>query len=134
MSLMRPEDFWEIPIKWFAAYRGRALVFSHPHDDRAHTALTKPAPYASKEVLTVIKNFQTSLQAGIAMPVSWPDAVSAAAVRTLPTTGGVSADAAVAGTKRRFADVASVCTYTHITDVVVLEGAFPGTSAWSPPI
>jgi hypothetical protein len=27
-----------------------------------------------------------------------------------------------------------VCTYTHIADVVVLEGAFPGTSAWSPPI
>jgi hypothetical protein len=131
MVLMRPEDFWEIPIKWFAAYRGRTLVSSHPHDNRAHTALTKPAPDASKEVLTVIKNFQTSSQAGIAMPVSWPDAVSAAAVRTLPTTGGVSTGAA--GAKRRFVDVASVCTYAHIADVV-LEGAFPGTPAWSPPI
>jgi len=83
----------------------------------------------------MIKNSQTSTQAGIAMPISWSDAVSAAAVRTLPSMGGVSADAAAAaGTKRRFADVASVCTYTHIADVVVLEGAFPGTSAWSPPI
>jgi len=81
----------------------------------------------------MIKNSQTSTQTGIAMPISWSDAVSAAAVRTLPSMGGVSADAA-AGTKRRFADVASVCTYTHTADVVVLEGAFPGTSAWSPPI
>jgi hypothetical protein len=81
----------------------------------------------------MIKNSQTSTQAGIAMPISWSDAVSAAAVRTLPSMGGVSADAAAAG-KRRFADVASVCTYTHTADVLVLEGAFPGTSAWSPPI
>jgi len=80
----------------------------------------------------MIKNFVTSSQAGIAMPVSWLDAVAAAAVRTLPTAGGVSVFAA-AGTKRRFADVADVRPYTG-TDVVVLEGAFPGTSAWSPPI
>lgn len=101
----------------------------------AHTALTKPAPYASKEVLTVIKNIQTSSQnGGISMPISWLDAVPAAAVRTLPAMGGVSTVAAAAGTKRRFADVAQVCTYTHTTGVVVLEGAFPGTSAWSPPI
>jgi hypothetical protein len=133
MVLMRPEVFWEIASKWFAAYRGGALVSSHPHDNRAQTALTKPAPDASKEVLTVIKNFQTSSQAGIAMPISWTDAVSAAAVRTLPSTGGVFAGAAAAGTKRRFADVASVCTYTRNTDVV-LEGAAPGTSTWSPPI
>jgi hypothetical protein len=114
--------------------QGASATFLSLHDNRAHTALTKPAPYASKEVLTVIKNIQTSKQAGIAMPISWTDAVSAAAVRTLPSMGGVSAGAALAGTKRRFADVASVCTYTHIADVVVLEGAFPGTSAWSPPI
>ena len=78
-------------------------------------------------------NIQTSQQAGFAMPISWPDAVSAAAVRTLPAMGGVPAHAAAAG-KRRSADVAQVCVYTRITDVVVLEGAFPGTSAWSPPI
>ncbi|HSJ20083.1 MAG TPA: hypothetical protein VK964_05880 [Nocardioidaceae bacterium] len=82
----------------------------------------------------MIKNFQTSSQARIAMPISWPDAVSAAAVRTLPTTGGVATGAAAAGTRRRFVDVVSVCTYTRMTDVVVLESAFPGTSAWSPPI
>jgi hypothetical protein len=85
-------------------------------------------------VLAVIKNFQTSSQAGIGMPASWREAVSAVAARTFPTMGGVSVEAAVAGTKRRIADVAPVCTYAHITDVDVLEGAFPGTSAWSPPI
>jgi hypothetical protein len=131
---MRPEDFWEIPIKSFAAYSPGTLGFFSPHDNCALTALTRPAPYTSKEVLTVIKNIQTSNQAGIALPISWTDAVAAASVRTLPSMGGVSVEAAAAGTKRRFADVASVCTYTHITDVVVLEGAFPGTSAWSPPI
>lgn len=82
----------------------------------------------------MIKNIQTSNQAGIAMPISWIDAAAAAAVRTLPSMGGVSIVAAVAGTKRRFADVAPVCSYTRTTDVFVLEGAFPGTSAWSPPI
>jgi hypothetical protein len=104
-----------------------------PLHDHAQTALTKPAPEASKEVLTVIKNDQFSQQAGFGMPVSWRDAVPAAAVRTFPTMGGVSAEAAVTGAKRRFADVASVCTYTHNADVVVLEGAFPGTPTWSPP-
>jgi hypothetical protein len=82
----------------------------------------------------VIKNPNLSSQAGIGMPISWPDAVSAAAVRTFPTTGGVSAFAAAAGTKRRVVDMAQVGAYTHATDVVVLDGAFPGTSAWSPPI
>ena len=81
----------------------------------------------------MIKNIQTSSQAGFTMPISWTDAASAAAVRTFPTMGGVSAHAA-AGTKRRSADVAQVCVYTRTADVVVLEGAFPGTSAWSPPI
>lgn len=131
---MRPKDFSEIPIKSFAAYRVGALTFLSPQDNRADTALTKPAPYASKEVLTVIKNIQTSSQAGFTMPISWTDAASAAAVRTFPTMGGVSAHAAAAGTKRRSADVAPVCVYTRTADVVVLEGAFPGTSAWSPPI
>jgi hypothetical protein len=108
--------------------------FLPPLDNRALTALTRPTPCTSKEVLTVIKIDQTSQQAGFGMPTSWRDVVSAAAVRTFPAMGGVSAEAAAAGTKRRVADVASVCTYTHIADVVVLDGAFPGTSAWSPPI
>jgi hypothetical protein len=82
----------------------------------------------------VINIFQTSAPAGITMPASWTAAASAAAVRTFPTQGGVSAVAAAAGTKRRLVDVAPVCTYTHITDAVAPKGAFPGTSAWSPPI
>ena len=104
-----------------------------PLHDSAQTALTRPAPDPSKEVLTVIKNDRFTQQADFGMPVSWRDAVPAAAVRTFPTMGGVSAEAAVAGAKRRFSDVASVCTYTHIADVVVLEGANPGTPTWSPP-
>ncbi len=69
---------------------------------------------------------------GFAMPISW--SASAAAVRTLRPQGGVSVVAAAADAKRRSADVAPVCGYTHTTDGVVLEGAFAGTSAWSPPI
>lgn len=69
---------------------------------------------------------------GFAMPISW-SAASAAAVRALRPVGGVSVDAA-ADAKRRSANVAPVCGLTYITDGVVLEGAFPGTSAWSPPI
>ena len=132
--MMRPKHFSEIPIKSFAAYRPGALTFCHRKTTAHDTALTKPAPYASKEVLTVIMNIQTSSQAGFTMPVSWTDAASAAAVRTFPTMGGVSAHAAAAGTKGRSADVAPVCVYTRVADVFVLEGAFPGTSAWSPPI
>jgi hypothetical protein len=30
--------------------------------------------------------------------------------------------------------VAQVCAYTRTADVAVLDGTFPGTSAWSPPI
>lgn len=83
----------------------------------------------------MLNNLMTSTQAGFALPISWSDAVSAAAVRALLPMGEVSARAAAAGTKRRSADVAPVCGYAHITDgVVVLTGAFPGTSAWSPPI
>ena len=83
----------------------------------------------------MFKTFQASIQADITMPIAWTDAVSVAAVRTLPAMGGVSAHAAAASTKRRSVGMASVCAYTpRIVDVVVLEGAFPGTSAWSPPI
>lgn len=42
--------------------------------------------------------------------------------------------AAAADSKRRFLDTTSVSGYSRITDVAVLTGAFPGTSAWSPPI
>jgi len=81
----------------------------------------------------VIKTYQANTQLGFALPVWAVPAVPAAAVRTLPLMGGVSAGD-VAGTKRRAADVAPVCGHTRITNGFVLDGAFPGTSAWSPPI
>lgn len=83
----------------------------------------------------MIKSFPTSTPAGFTMPVSWADAVHAAAVRTFPTVGGVSVIAAAAGAKRRrTTGVAQVCVNPITTDVRVLDGAFPGTSVWSPPI
>jgi hypothetical protein len=72
----------------------------------------------------------TSTQAGFAMPTYWTATTPAAAVRTLPTVGGVSA---AAGTTRDGAGVARVRTFALIVDARVLADAFPGTSAWSPP-
>ena len=73
-----------------------------------------------------------SQQAEFVMPVSGNGLVDA--VRPLPTpvTSGV-VSAAAAGSKRRV-DATVVCGYRHITDVAVATGAFPGPSAWSPPI
>ncbi|HEX6247689.1 MAG TPA: hypothetical protein VFZ64_07450 [Nocardioidaceae bacterium] len=82
----------------------------------------------------MIKTTQTSSQAGFGMPMSWSyAAVSAASVHAFPTVGGVSVVAVAAGTERGLTNVAPVCADTRIADVVVLEDAFPGTSAWSPP-
>ena len=68
-----------------------------------------------------------SQPAGISMPTISRDRVLS--VRALPVTTGVVSLAAgmqrVEGTR--------VCGYAHIDDAVV-KGAFPGTSAWSPPI
>ena len=72
-------------------------------------------------------NMTLSRQAELAMPVSGSGLV--AAVRALPMGAASAADS-----KRRFLDITPVCGYSHITDVAVLKGAFPGTSAWSPPI
>ncbi|MGH3333497.1 MAG: hypothetical protein ACRDPJ_19540 [Nocardioidaceae bacterium] len=74
-------------------------------------------------------NTTFSQQAGFAMPVSGIAPV--AATRALPAMGGVSV---IAAGSKRFEATTAVCGYRHITDVVVLTGAFPGTSAWSPPI
>ncbi len=74
----------------------------------------------------MITIYTSSSPAGFAMPISWSDAVSAAAVRTFPTA------------KRRVEGV--VCAHTQqaaagFGDVAVLDDAtFPGASAWSPPI
>ncbi|HEX6515559.1 MAG TPA: hypothetical protein VF049_08285 [Nocardioidaceae bacterium] len=68
---------------------------------------------------------------GFGMPMSGSAPV--AIVRALPTTGVVSA--VIAGPKCDRVDATNVAAYSVITtDVAVLEGAFPGTSAWSPPI
>lgn len=45
--------------------------------------------------------------------------------------GAVSAPATCA--KRRLVDGTTVSAYRGTTDVLVIKGAFPGTSAWSPP-
>ena len=83
----------------------------------------------------MIDNNQVSSPFGFAMPGYWAvPAVPATAVRTLPVTGEVSAMAVTAGTKRRFADVAGVCSHFAGTDVAFIDGVFPGISAWSPPI
>ena len=68
-----------------------------------------------------------SQQAEFAMPISGSGLV--VAVRALPM--GASPAAA---DRKRLLDTTPVCGYSHITDVAVLTGAFPGTSAWSPPI
>jgi len=74
-----------------------------------------------------------SHQAELAMPGSGNGLV--AAVRALPVTFvGGALSAAAADSKRRVLDITPVCAYSHVTDVAVLDGAFPGTSAWSPPI
>jgi hypothetical protein len=76
-------------------------------------------------------NVTLSQQAEFAMPVCGGGLV--AAVRALPMSVGAPVSAAAADSKPRF-DTTTVSGYRHITDVVVLTGAFPGTSAWSPPI
>lgn len=77
-------------------------------------------------------NMTLSQQAEYAMPVSGSGLV--AAVRALPNTVVWGAVPAAAVAKIRFADITPVCGYSRNTDVAVLTGVFPGTSAWSPPI
>ena len=76
-------------------------------------------------------NFNVTLspQAEFAMPVSGSGLI--AALRALPS-GMASTPAA--DSKRRFVDTTPVWNYVRITDVAVLDGTSPGTSAWSPPI
>ena len=77
-----------------------------------------------------------SQPAGSGMPMPVRDRV--ASVRVLPmTTGVVSLPAG--GAIVTAADVqgfqgTAVCGYRRLTDAVAVKGAFPGTSAWSPPI
>lgn len=72
-------------------------------------------------------NVTFSQPAGFALPAA--SASSVADVRAPWVMGGVS----VAG-PRRIELMAPVCAHKAATDVYALEDAFPGTSAWSPPI
>lgn len=79
-------------------------------------------------MFAVIKNNVTYRQlAGFAMPISWTESGRDLAVRALPVMGGVSA--VVAGPRLRD----DVCVPTDNRTAIV-TGAFPGPSAWSPPI
>jgi hypothetical protein len=74
-----------------------------------------------------------SQAAGFTMPAAVRERV--ASVRVLPATGAVAGVFAGSGLRETAIQGTSVCGYRHITDAVaVLKGAFPGTSAWSPPI
>jgi hypothetical protein len=80
-------------------------------------------------VINTIVNFNR--QADLGMPVS--GRVRMASLRALPmTTGVVSSNA---GQKCALTDATrGIDGYLVATDVFVVKGAFPGTSAWSPPI
>lgn len=77
-------------------------------------------------------NMTLSQQAEFAMPISGSGLV--AAVRALPIVGSGAAVSAAAESKHRVLDTTPVRGYVRNTDAVVVTGAFPGTSAWSPPI
>jgi len=78
-------------------------------------------------------NMKLSQQAGFAMPTF--GSVLVAAVRALPVIDAQGGVSAVTAERTRAFDATTVCGYRHIaTGVAVLKGAFPGTSAWSPPI
>ncbi|MGZ4426620.1 MAG: hypothetical protein ACXVXC_13325 [Nocardioidaceae bacterium] len=66
---------------------------------------------------------------GFGMPISSSGRILS--VRALPTTGVVCA---AAGSKSVVVDAVDVRGYGQVTELAVPKGAFPGTSAWSPPI
>ena len=78
----------------------------------------------------------TSRPAAFGMPASALEIMRdrVASVRALPATQGVVS--LPAGSVRATGvQGTTVCGYSHITDLAVaVKGAFPGTSAWSPPI
>jgi hypothetical protein len=82
----------------------------------------------------VITTAYLTPQTDLGMPLSALGSAAvanaAAAVCTLPATGGVSIQAAA---KRRGGDVAPVCAVAHIADVAFRFDTTRGTPAWSPP-
>ncbi|MGA9747725.1 MAG: hypothetical protein WBQ50_09770 [Nocardioides sp.] len=71
-----------------------------------------------------------SQNAGLAMSMTTRERV--ASVRALPVISGVVCLPAAGAVMGLWGT--AVCGYTHDADVAVVKGAFPGTSAWSPPI
>jgi len=97
----------------------------------AHIGPDTAGARQQKEVTAVINTIVSSSQhTGFGMPVSGRVRVSS--LRALLTTGAVSP---AAGQKCALMDQTQVIDgYRLVTDVAVTTGAFPGTSAWSPPI
>ena len=79
-------------------------------------------------MMNTIVNFRQ--QADLGMPAS--ERVRVASLRALPTTGATTS---ASGQKCARIGSTSVTGYTPvaISDLAVVKGAFPGTSAWSPP-
>jgi hypothetical protein len=87
-----------------------------------------------------MRNFttQATIQASWTFGMPVIDRVRTAPVRLLPTHvvrlaapfGLGSQDTTV----RTAVEGTAVCTYSRDIDAVAVKGAFPGTSAWSPPI
>ena len=78
-------------------------------------------------------NIHTSFgqHAGLGMPAS--ERVRIASLRALPMMTGALVPAA--GQKCALIEATSVTSYRWtVTDVAIVKGAFPGISAWSPPI
>ena len=103
------------------------LVQFHP----AHIGPDTAGARQQKEVTAVINTTVSfSQHTGLGMPVS--GRVRVFTLRALPTTGAVSP---LAGQKCALMDQTQVIDgYSLVADVAVSTGAFPGTSAWSPPI
>jgi hypothetical protein len=78
-----------------------------------------------------MRNFTvtTSQQADFGMPAFGRGRIASPRALPMMTTGVAMA----AGSKSVQIDATPVCGYRPITDVAVLTGAFPGTSAWRPP-
>jgi hypothetical protein len=95
----------------------------------AHIGPDTAGARQQKEVTAVINtNVSNSQHTGFGMPVSGRVRVSS--LRALPTT----AVSPLSGQKCALMDLTQVIDgYRLVTGVAVATGAFPGTSAWSPP-
>jgi hypothetical protein len=98
---------------------------------RAHTALPQPALDQTEEVIAVMNTIVNSGQHnGWGMPVSGRVRVDSLRA-SVPTMAPMSL---VAGQKCALMDPTQVIDgYRLVAGVTVATGAFPGTSAWSPP-